>query len=68
MAIKVINNIECTCITHEAPRIISINSCNKHVSLIGLNKYVELEVDNHTYRVTAIDLQDAILNAIRAGQ
>jgi len=63
MPIKVINNIECTCITHEAPRIIAIKSCNKFD-----NKYIELEVDNHTYRVLAKDLQDAILNAIRAGQ
>jgi len=65
MAIKVINNVECTCITHEAPRIITIKSCDK---FIAVDAYIELEVDNHTYRVLAKDLQDAILNAIRAGQ
>jgi len=64
MPIKVINNIECTCITHEAPRIISINSCEKFTAV---DAYIELEVDNHIYRVLAKDLQDAVLNATRKG-
>jgi len=68
MPIKVINNIECTDIVHEAPRIITIKSCDTHAGLVGINKYIELEVDKHKYRIVARDLQDAILNAIRAGR
>ena len=68
MSIKVINNIECTDLVHEAPRIITIKSCDKIPPFAGINKYIELEADNHTYRVLAKDIQDAILNATRAGE
>jgi len=68
VSIKVVNNIECIDIVHEAPRIIAIKSCDKLPPFAGLNKYIELEADSRTYRILAKDIQDAVFNAIRAGR
>jgi len=65
MTIKVINNIECWDIKHEAPRILTIQSSDK----FNLDdKWVELSVDNHKYRVKAQDLIDATMNSTQVGK
>ena len=67
MSLKVINNIECVDVKHEAPRIITIKSCDQHKNIFGgPHEYIELEVDNTTYRVLARDLITAADNATRS--
>jgi len=63
--LKVVSNIECFDTIHEAPRLIAIQSSDRY----NLDEeWVELHIDNHSYRVRAQDLHHAIENATRLGK